>query len=116
MIGRIVEHQAGGVVVVDRAVPQGGPEHHPLVRAHPPVPVDRGDVAVAREQVGAVRPAVDRGTLSQGAVVGVRVVEERVVEVTQIEALDLLVGVVAHGVEDSVPMGDPFTVGGYLAV
>ena len=77
MAGRVVEHQAGRVVLVEGGVAHHRPEIDALVRREAPgVLVDRGDVGVAGEEDRPVAHPVDRVVAAQRAVGGVRVFEE----------------------------------------
>ena len=74
---RIVEHEAGGVVLEQRRVAVFRAELDLLVGGeHARVAIDRVAIAPARDQVGAVRHAMHRIVLAQRAVIGKRIVDE----------------------------------------
>ena len=73
---RIVEHEAGGVVLEQRRVAELRHELAPLVGAGARVAVQRGHVVVAREQQHAGRQLVHRRALAQRGVERVGVVDE----------------------------------------
>jgi len=86
VIGRIVEHQAGGVVLVEQAVGEVGSKVVSLVRAPGfGVAIDRGAVVVAAEEIRPVRHAMDRIVLAQCAVERERIGQERGIEPLEIE-------------------------------
>ena len=74
---RIVEHEAGGVMLEQRRVAVFRAELDLLVGGeHARVAIDRVAVAPAREEIGAVRHAVHRIVLAQRAIIGKRIVDE----------------------------------------
>src|SRR5262249_37840538 len=87
VIRRVVEDEAGGVVLIEDALSHAGPEVHRLVRApRLVVAIHRGAIVVAAQEVGAVRHAMNRGVLAQSSVDRVRIVQKCRVEPLEIEA------------------------------
>jgi len=83
---RVVEHQAGRVVAIERrADAELGAELGLLVGAHAGVAIADRDVGVAREKDAAVRQALQRREAAQRMVVGERIVEKSPLERCQIE-------------------------------
>jgi hypothetical protein len=86
VVGRIIENQTRGVVLVEQTVGEIRPEIDLLVRAPAcRVAVDFGAIVIAREKIRAVRHAMDRIVLAQSAIDRVGVVEEFRIELSQIE-------------------------------
>ena len=74
---RIVEHEAGGVMLEQRRIAVFRAELDLLVGGeHARIAVDRVAIAPARDQVGAVRHAMHRIVLAQRAVIRERIVDE----------------------------------------
>jgi hypothetical protein len=86
VIGRIVEHQAGGVMLVQEAVAEVRPEVVRLVRAPGVgVAIDCGAIIIAAEEIRSVRHAMDRIVLAPRAVERARIGEEAGVEPLEVE-------------------------------
>ncbi len=85
---RVVEHQAGRVVLVERRVAVFRPELDALVGAEARrVLVDRLDVRMAGEEIGAVRHALHRRMAPQRRVDGIGIGVEIVSERPEVEGL-----------------------------
>ena len=83
---RIVEHEAGGVVLVKRRIAVFRAELDLLVGGeHPRIAIDRIAIAPARDQIGAVRHAVHRIVLAQRVIIRKRIVDEVRRQALQIE-------------------------------
>ena len=86
---RVAEHQAGGVVLVDRRVAELGLEFLFLVGAEGGgIFVHRHQILIAGQEKRAVRHAMHRVQLAQGAIVGVRVGVKIRGQLAQVEAGD----------------------------
>jgi hypothetical protein len=84
---RVIEHQARGVVLVERrADAELGAELGFLVGAHHRIAVADRNVGIARQEHAAVGQALERREAAQRVIVGKGVVEEGAFEARQIEA------------------------------
>ena len=83
---RIVEDEAGGVVLVQQAVAKVRLERRFLVGAPGPgVAIDLDQIVVAGEEIRAVRQAVHRVVLAQRAIDRIGIVEEGAVELREVK-------------------------------
>ena len=89
VIGRIVEHQACCVVLVEEAIGEVGPEIEFLVRTpNCGVTIDRQTIVVARQKIRSVRHPMHRIELAERAVGRVGVVKEGSGQLLQVESGD----------------------------
>ena len=102
MQGRVVEHQAGGVVLIERRIAELGLELDSLVRAERRgIAVDALQISVAREEVAAVGQFEHRRLGAQGRIHRIRILVKGSRQRPQIEVTDVHVDRHNYGIRPS---------------